>query len=166
MAEETSTPPPTTSPPTLNTTLSHRPANRASNLSLRNRRKPGGSPLTIVRNVTFRDDPVTMRQSPNRDEGDSSSAESTPKRGRTEWRSTTPDITITASTNDGNLRDSRSVKHLTCFWWKEKGSCKYTDDQCLYAHEDTGESYSIKCLRQRLIFRIRPLHRCSPSAQP
>ncbi|KAH0846083.1 hypothetical protein FOPE_11671 [Fonsecaea pedrosoi] len=41
----------------------------------------------------------------------------------------------------GDSQDShnrRSVKHLTCFWWWEKGSCKYSEDDCLYAHHDTG----------------------------
>lgn len=33
----------------------------------------------------------------------------------------------------------RSVKHLTCFWWKEKGTCKYSEEECLYAHHDTGK---------------------------
>ncbi|EXJ62303.1 hypothetical protein A1O7_02737 [Cladophialophora yegresii CBS 114405] len=37
-----------------------------------------------------------------------------------------------------NDQDRRSVKHLTCFWWWEKGECKYSDDECLYAHYDTG----------------------------
>jgi hypothetical protein len=27
-------------------------------------------------------------------------------------------------------QDRRSVKHLTCFWWWEKGECKYSDDEC------------------------------------
>ena len=31
-----------------------------------------------------------------------------------------------------------SVKHLTCFWWKEKGGCRYAEEDCLYAHHDTG----------------------------
>jgi hypothetical protein len=31
-----------------------------------------------------------------------------------------------------------SVKHLTCFWWKEKGDCRFKEDDCLYAHRDTG----------------------------
>lgn len=34
--------------------------------------------------------------------------------------------------------DSSSVKHLTCFWWKEKGACRFSDSECLYAHYDTG----------------------------
>ncbi len=31
-----------------------------------------------------------------------------------------------------------SVKHLTCFWWKVKGDCRFSADDCLYAHHDTG----------------------------
>lgn len=31
-----------------------------------------------------------------------------------------------------------SVKHLTCFWWKEKGDCRFKEEDCLYAHRDTG----------------------------
>lgn len=31
-----------------------------------------------------------------------------------------------------------SVKHLTCFWWKEKGDCRFREEDCLYAHHDTG----------------------------
>ena len=31
-----------------------------------------------------------------------------------------------------------SVKHLTCFWWKEKGDCRFKEEDCLYSHYDTG----------------------------
>lgn len=31
-----------------------------------------------------------------------------------------------------------SVKHLTCFWWKVKGDCRFSEADCLYAHHDTG----------------------------
>lgn len=31
-----------------------------------------------------------------------------------------------------------SVKHLTCFWWKVKGDCRFSEDDCLYAHRETG----------------------------
>lgn len=31
-----------------------------------------------------------------------------------------------------------SVKHLTCFWWKVKGDCRFAEDDCLYSHRDTG----------------------------
>ena len=27
-------------------------------------------------------------------------------------------------------QDRRSVKHLTCFWWWEKGECKHSDEEC------------------------------------
>ncbi|KAL8895051.1 MAG: hypothetical protein Q9207_008317 [Kuettlingeria erythrocarpa] len=29
-------------------------------------------------------------------------------------------------------------KHLTCFYWAKNGSCRYTDDECAYAHYNTG----------------------------
>jgi len=32
----------------------------------------------------------------------------------------------------------RSVKHLTCFWWQQKGHCRFSEEDCLYAHHDTG----------------------------
>lgn len=31
-----------------------------------------------------------------------------------------------------------SVKHLECYYWRRKGHCKYSDDECLYAHHMTG----------------------------
>ncbi|KAK2770473.1 hypothetical protein FQN53_005532 [Emmonsiellopsis sp. PD_33] len=32
-----------------------------------------------------------------------------------------------------------SVKHLTCWWWNEKGQCRYSEKNCLYAHRETGK---------------------------
>ncbi|KAL8946263.1 MAG: hypothetical protein Q9222_007319 [Ikaeria aurantiellina] len=29
-------------------------------------------------------------------------------------------------------------KHLTCFYWAKNGKCRYTDDECAYAHYNTG----------------------------
>ncbi|KAL8725878.1 MAG: hypothetical protein Q9166_007075 [cf. Caloplaca sp. 2 TL-2023] len=29
-------------------------------------------------------------------------------------------------------------KHLTCFYWAKNGTCRYTDDECAYAHYNTG----------------------------
>ncbi|KAK6368151.1 hypothetical protein LTS17_009892 [Exophiala oligosperma] len=51
------------------------------------------------------------------------------------------------SNDDGRLKaDSfhtrRSVKHLTCFWWWEKGHCRFSDEDCLYSHYDTGHHTS------------------------
>lgn len=31
-----------------------------------------------------------------------------------------------------------SVKHLTCYWWKTRGSCRFAEKDCLYAHRNTG----------------------------
>jgi hypothetical protein len=44
----------------------------------------------------------------------------------------------TSPTSPGNQENRRSVKHLTCFWWKEKGSCRHSDEDCLYAHYDVS----------------------------
>ena len=33
----------------------------------------------------------------------------------------------------------RSVKHLTCYYWYRKAPCKWTEDQCAYAHVWTGK---------------------------
>ncbi|KAL8724250.1 MAG: hypothetical protein Q9181_006910, partial [Wetmoreana brouardii] len=29
-------------------------------------------------------------------------------------------------------------RHLTCFYWAKNGTCRYTDDECAYAHYNTG----------------------------
>ena len=36
------------------------------------------------------------------------------------------------------VRSAPSVKHLECFFWR-RGSCKFTAQECLYAHEPTGQ---------------------------
>lgn len=50
-----------------------------------------------------------------------------------------------SASNSGSSRPSTphqngkpSVKHLTCFWWKDKGDCRFKEEDCLYAHHDTG----------------------------
>ena len=35
------------------------------------------------------------------------------------------------------LEKPRSMKHLTCFFWAQ-GHCKWEEDDCLYAHRQTG----------------------------
>jgi hypothetical protein len=93
------------------------------------------------RSVKFPDNPVTMTRSPPPQFSDSSSPEMTPIRGRSGSRSASlPPCMRTATSPEEGMARSRSVKHLTCFWWKEKGSCKYSEDECLYAHYDTGKS--------------------------
>lgn len=32
----------------------------------------------------------------------------------------------------------KALKRLTCYHWKQKGGCRYRDDECQYAHYDTG----------------------------
>lgn len=32
-----------------------------------------------------------------------------------------------------------SVKHLTCYFWAKNGACKFSEEDCLYAHHDTGK---------------------------
>lgn len=32
-----------------------------------------------------------------------------------------------------------SVKHLTCYFWAKNGVCKFSEEDCLYAHHDTGK---------------------------
>ena len=43
------------------------------------------------------------------------------------------------STSPGLPENRRSVKHLTCFWWKEKGTCRFSEEECLYAHHDVSQ---------------------------
>lgn len=33
-----------------------------------------------------------------------------------------------------------SVKHLTCYFWAKNGVCKWSDNDCLYAHYNTGKT--------------------------
>ena len=33
-----------------------------------------------------------------------------------------------------------SVKHLECYYWKHRGRCRFSEEECLYAHHDTGMS--------------------------
>lgn len=102
-----------------------------------------------ARSVPVPANPVTMSPSPplRSPASGPSSDEYTPQRGRSESRSSSlpPNIHATTSSDGSPPADShdrRSVKHLTCFWWKEKGSCKYSEEECLYAHSDTGKLLS------------------------
>lgn len=46
---------------------------------------------------------------------------------------------VTSSIPEGqvNSSESKSVKHLTCWYWANKG-CKLPSHECLYSHFDTG----------------------------
>jgi hypothetical protein len=37
-----------------------------------------------------------------------------------------------------NMSGKKSLKHLTCYHWKQRGGCRYREDECQYAHHDTG----------------------------
>jgi hypothetical protein len=37
-----------------------------------------------------------------------------------------------------NISGKKSFKHLTCYHWKQRGGCRYREDECQYAHYDTG----------------------------
>ena len=32
----------------------------------------------------------------------------------------------------------KSLKHLTCYHWKQRGGCRYREEDCQYSHYDTG----------------------------
>lgn len=37
-----------------------------------------------------------------------------------------------------HLYPASGKKQLTCFYWAKNGTCRYTDDECAYAHYNTG----------------------------
>lgn len=39
----------------------------------------------------------------------------------------------------GPVSSLPSVKHLTCYFWAKHGACKWSDEDCLYAHYITGK---------------------------
>ena len=47
--------------------------------------------------------------------------------------------TSATSLGSKNQTPRRSVNGLTCYFWAEKRHCKYSSDECLYAHEFTGK---------------------------
>ncbi|KIV76870.1 hypothetical protein PV11_08721 [Exophiala sideris] len=59
-----------------------------------------------------------------------------PSRTQPSSRATTP--YRHSHTNSGTGGPNKSVKHMTCFWWRNQGFCKKTDEECSYAHWDTG----------------------------
>lgn len=61
------------------------------------------------------------------DENENSGQHSVRSSSRPDSRAVSP-LPAPDTTQDG--RDRRSVKHLTCFWWWEKGECKYSDEDC------------------------------------
>lgn len=57
------------------------------------------------------------------------------------WRVISPLTATPKSSASSPLKPvhPQSVKHLTCYFWAKNGNCKWSDDDCLYAHHDTGK---------------------------
>ncbi len=68
------------------------------------------------------------------------------------------------SPGEGLTERKSSVKHLTCFWWKEKGQCRFSDEECLYAHRDTVSAGANLILN--LLTLPGTLHGSSSSSHP
>lgn len=57
------------------------------------------------------------------------------------WRVTAaPNVShVNTGVSPTQIPKPASVKHLTCYFWAKNGSCKFSDEDCLYAHRDTGK---------------------------
>ncbi|KAK7894240.1 hypothetical protein LTR67_005998 [Exophiala xenobiotica] len=78
-------------------------------------------------------------------QGEEESEEEVRAQSRTQPHSREPSPSLHSSEEDPKTPSShsrRSVKHLTCFWWWEKGHCRFSDEECLYSHYDTGHHTS------------------------
>lgn len=58
-----------------------------------------------------------------------------------DWRSGTAKTSPTSFSTFENTFIP-SVKNLTCYFWLKHGKCKWTDEECLYAHYHTGKAAS------------------------
>jgi hypothetical protein len=50
----------------------------------------------------------------------------------------TQQLQETILSKPANMSGKKSLKHLTCYHWKQRGGCRYREDECQYAHYDTG----------------------------
>ena len=50
----------------------------------------------------------------------------------------TQQLQETILSKPANISGKKPLKHLTCYHWKQKGGCRYREDECQYAHYDTG----------------------------
>lgn len=57
------------------------------------------------------------------------------------WRATAPPNTpyARAKVSPMQVPKPASVKHLTCYFWAKNGTCKFSEEDCLYAHHNTGK---------------------------
>ncbi len=72
--------------------------------------------------------PIVIRvPQDSEDDNESSGQQSVRSSSRPDSRAGSP---LPSPATNQLVRDHRSVKHLTCFWWWEKGECKYSDEDC------------------------------------
>ena len=78
------------------------------------------------------------------EEGETSySQEYFPGKGRSTSATTTttgrlPTFPEMVPSNTESLPSRKSLKHLTCYHWKQRGGCRYREEDCQYSHHDTG----------------------------
>ena len=71
--------------------------------------------------------------------GQSTSSSNTRQAMMGPWRVVSPPKPSSATTDASSSgRPAASVKHMTCFFWARNGTCKWSDEDCLYAHYHTG----------------------------
>jgi gamma-glutamylcyclotransferase len=59
--------------------------------------------------------------------------------GRAHWRKPIQDQDTVAFAKKGaSGAQGHGNKALECWWWKVKGCCRFSDEECAYAHYDTG----------------------------
>ena len=93
---------------------------RPSRLSL-----PGARPRGESRSSSV---PIIIRASEDsEDDNNGSVYHSLSSRSQPNSRAASPEPAPGANQHG---QDPRSVKHLTCFWWWEKGHCKHSDENC------------------------------------
>lgn len=89
---------------------------------------------------------------------------STPERSsRTQyWRPVGSPLSVTAQVTRPSdpAEITKSVKHLECYFWS-KGGCKFTAENCLYAHYHTGQGANspqqVEPGRESLVFLVNPI---------
>lgn len=87
---------------------------------------------------SFSQTSLTARRYPSCPRTPTPSADGLKGKGRFAPRSSSLPSTPKARRATPHPHGKPSVKHLTCFWWKVKGDCRFSEEDCLYAHHDTG----------------------------
>jgi hypothetical protein len=87
---------------------------------------------------SFGQTPLTSRRNPSRPRTPTPSAGGFKGKARSGTRSSSLPGSPKSRRATPHPHGKPSVKHLTCFWWKVKGDCRFSEEDCLYAHHDTG----------------------------